>query len=207
MRRALFVRVLVRDQLRLLEPPEAVRRGGGEALVGLRLLEAGARLLQSGLRLREVGLSLRQARARLGERRARLAQFLVELRRVDLGQHLAGRDAIPDVDEALADVAARARVHRRLLDRLDVARQQEIARPFGVAGRDDAHGDHAGVRRGGSGHALRLLTQPRHDADDQQRDERHHADEDSPPTLRLRHDSTPLRESPSAVVGDAERCR
>src|SRR6266850_570980 len=93
------------------------------------VIEAGVRLAEVGLRLGVAGASLRERRAGLGQRGARLAELLVELGRVDLGQHLAGRDGSADIDVALADVAVGAGVDRGLLDRLDVARQHEIDRP------------------------------------------------------------------------------
>src|SRR5206468_6938739 len=83
--------VLMGHQLVALELAEAVGGDPGEALVRLRLLEPGARLVQVRLRLREARAGLRETRARLGEGGACLAQLLVELRRVDLGEHLAGR--------------------------------------------------------------------------------------------------------------------
>ena len=137
------------DQPVVLEPGEALGGDAGEVFVRLRLIEARAGLVQSRLRLDEARPSLRQARARLGERRAGLAELLVQLGRVNLGQDLARRHAIADVDVALADVAAGAGVNRRLLDRLDVARQHEVDRPVGALGRHHAHGHDPGV--GGRG--------------------------------------------------------
>src|SRR5436309_607092 len=163
-----------------LELAEAVGGAPGEALVRLRLLEPGARLVQVRLRLREARAGLRETRARLGEGGACLAQLLVELRRVDLGEHLAGRDAVADVDDALADVAVGAGVDRGLLDRLDVARQHEVDRPVRPPRRRHAHLHDPGVGRRGRGDELGVLAQTRQHADAEQDHEEHRPDEKTP---------------------------
>src|SRR5262249_41277670 len=61
----------------------------------------------------------------VGEIRLRLSQLLVELRRVDLREQLPGFHRRADVDEPAFQIAARARVDRRIRVRLDVARQGE----------------------------------------------------------------------------------
>ena len=168
------------DQLVALQLAEAVGGDLGEALVRLRLLEASARLVQVRLRLREARARLRETRARLRQRRASLAELLIELGRVDLGQRLAGRDAIADVGVAFADVAVGASVDRGFLDRLDVARQHEVDQPVRASRRRDAHLDQSGVGRRRRRDELGVLAHARQHADPQQDHEQHYANEDTP---------------------------
>src|SRR5207245_1823974 len=82
---------------------------------------------------------------------------------------------------ALADVAAGTRVDRRLLDRLDVARQHEVDRPIGALRSDHAHLDEPGIRRRRGRDELGVLAQARHDTDDDEHREERGPDEKTPP--------------------------
>ena len=60
------------------------------------------------------------------EVRLRLAQLLIDFRRLDLTQQLAGLDRRADVHQPALQIAAGARVDRRLVVGLEVARQDEL---------------------------------------------------------------------------------
>ncbi len=89
----------------------------------------------------------REIRLRLVERGARLADLLVELRRLDFGEHVARLHRGADVGDDAFHVAIHARVERRLLRCLDAAREDELGRGFARRGdRDGVAGDEAGGR-------------------------------------------------------------
>ncbi len=102
----------------------SARRGETDLLVGF-LLGNRVRLLQPapaiGGDLRDFLRGLRVGEIRLG-----LPQLLVDFRRIDLGEQLAGLHGRADVDEPAFEIAVGARVDRRIRVRLNVARQGEL---------------------------------------------------------------------------------
>ena len=94
----LLVGLLARDRVALQQDLPALRGGAGHVHVRPRVLELGARL----------------------------PELLVELRRLDLGQELALRDPRADVGVPLLEVAAGARVDRRVGEGARGARQHQL---------------------------------------------------------------------------------
>ena len=140
------------------------------SVVARIVLERGARLLQPGA-------GLGQARLRRGGGGAGLRELLVEVRRVDLGQHLAALHPIADVHQPPLEVAVDPRVDGRFLDRLDAPGQGEV-RGARARGRLD-HRDH---ERSALGDLHRLgqlgvALDAGHDADDEQHREAEQAEE------------------------------
>ena len=117
----------------------------GDASPGERAQALGRhpREIAIGLSLIKVRLRLLHCRLRLLHRCFGLVNLLIQLRRVDLGQHLACLHPVADIDQAPPQVAVGARKNRRLGQRLDRAWQLDRV----VAGAA-AHADHLEARKG-----------------------------------------------------------
>ncbi len=89
------------------------------------------RELPVGFALREARLRLFGRRVGLLDRRFRLMNLLIQFRRLDLGEHLAGSHAIPDIGETTLEIAVRPREDRRFGQGLHRARQLQhvLVRP------------------------------------------------------------------------------
>ena len=109
-------------------------------------------------------------------------QLLVEIRRLDLGEQMAGLDLRADVGLPALQVAADARIDRRARDRPRAARQLERRAFAPDAGGDDGDGRHSP--------ALRSIRCRRASADCARRDAR--GDDDD---RRRSHDGDPVRRS------------
>ena len=90
----------------------------------------------SGVRL-ERSPCLLQGRDRLRQRGSRLIKRLVEFRSIDLRQRLAALHAVSDVDEPPLEITVHPGVNRRLLHRLNAARQEKIRRGGRANGKTD----------------------------------------------------------------------
>jgi hypothetical protein len=123
------------------------------------------------------GAALGQARVRRRRRGAGLRELLIEVRRVDLGQHLTALHPVADVHQPALEIPVHPRVDGRLLDGLDAPGQREVrgARARGrLDDRDHERAAPAGLHRLGQ---LGVPLDAGHDADDEQHREAEQAEE------------------------------
>ena len=90
-----------------------------------------------GLAALEVRLRLVDSRLRLLQGRLRLPDLLIHFGRFNLGEGLAGFDAIADIGHTAQDISVGACQDRRFGDGLDVSGQLEFAAARRTAGFDD----------------------------------------------------------------------
>ncbi len=89
--------------------PRAIERDPRQLGAGARLLKFRLGLLRCGMRLFQFLARLRHLLARRFDLLPRLCNLLVEFRRVDFGQQLAGPDARSYINQIAADKAVGAR--------------------------------------------------------------------------------------------------
>ena len=173
------------DVLERLELLQALQVGVGGGEVRARLHEAGAALVEILLRddvllaqrvpARDGGLGQRHGGRRLVARGLGLRDLLVELGRLELGEHVALLDVAADVLVPALDVARRARRDRRLHGALQRAGQRHRAAGAGGLGQRRLDVDrrvlgHAGVELLAVGraaqHGARGAQAQQHQADD-----------------------------------------
>ena len=161
--------------MELFQPAHIGARGfdgrGLEFQVGLLL---GGFLLADAGGLEQVGpagvggLGQREGGVGLGELGAGLGQFLVQLRRVNLGQQIPRLDLGADVHQVAFEVAAGAGVNRRLDERFGFGGQRQSGGGLARRGRHHADGlDGEFPRLGAQGIAVeRAGNQAGHRAND-----------------------------------------
>ncbi len=116
---------LARDHAFVEQLLPAVFGDFGQLQVGLALHQVGLRLLDGGSGLVVLGLGL--------------DDLLLDFRRLDFRQHLAGGNAVADIDQTFANVAGGARQHGSLGDGLDAAGQHQAGLQAGALDLRDVH--------------------------------------------------------------------